>query len=82
MKNKINLNKLHARSIFVIVFLQSFIFFATIGAKYFSAFFAEITIAKFFAPSIIYVLSILLIVILIVLYAITRAIVIAIKNRF
>lgn len=78
MKNKINLNKLHARSIFVIVFLQSFIFFATIGAKYFSAFFAEITIAQFFAPSIIYVLSILLIVI----YAITRAIVIAIKNRF
>jgi hypothetical protein len=78
MKNKINLNKLHARSIFVIVFLQSFIFFATIGAKYFSAFFAEITIAQFFAPSIIYVLSILLIV----MYAITRAIVIAIKNRF
>jgi len=78
MKNKINLNKLHARSIFVVVFLQSFIFFATIGAKYFSAFFAEITIAQFFAPSIIYVLSILLIV----FYAITRAIVIAIKNRF
>jgi len=78
MKNKINLNKLHARSIFVIVFLQSFIFFATIGAKYFSAFFAGITIAQFFAPSIIYVLSILLIV----FYAITRAVFIAIKNRF
>lgn len=78
MKNKINLNKLHARSIFLVVFFQAFIFFATIGAKYFSAFFAEITIAQFFAPSIIYVLSILLIVI----YAITRAIVIAIKNRF
>jgi len=78
MKNKINLNKLHARSIFVVVFLQSFIFFATIGAKYFSAFFAEITIAQFFAPSIIYVVSILLIV----FYAIMRAIVIAIKNRF